>query len=50
LEKEQELFFYEEIDVNRKCNRKRDLGGMVFDEVVKAINLTENDKKFLETK
>jgi hypothetical protein len=42
--------FDEEIDVNRKIKRKRNRGGMIFDDVVEAINLTKDDKIFLETK
>jgi hypothetical protein len=35
--------------MNTKIKRKRDTGGMVLD-AVEAINLIEDDKKFLETK
>jgi hypothetical protein len=38
------------MDMNRKIKRKRDTGGMVFDDVMEVIDLSEDDKKFLETK
>jgi hypothetical protein len=36
--------------VNTKIKWKRDIGYMVFDEMVEVINLTEDNKKFLEVK
>jgi hypothetical protein len=50
VEKEQEFLFHDQVYVNTKIKRKRDTGGKVFDDVVEVINLTEEDKKFLDTK
>jgi hypothetical protein len=47
---EQEFLFDDEVDMNMKIKCKRDTGGMVFHEMVEVINLTEDDKKFLELK
>jgi hypothetical protein len=41
--------FDHEIDINTKIKRKRDTGGVVFDDVIDAIDMSEDDKKFLET-
>jgi hypothetical protein len=49
VENEQEFLFDDEIDVNSKIKRKRDTGSIMFDDL-EAINLIEDDKKFLETK
>jgi hypothetical protein len=48
-QEELEFFFDDEIEVNTKIKRKRDTGGIVFDDIIHAIDLSE-DKKFLETK
>jgi hypothetical protein len=42
--------FDDEIDINSKTKRKRDTGGLKFDDVIEAIDISEDDKKFLETK
>jgi hypothetical protein len=47
---EPEFLFDDEIDINTKIKRKRDTGGVLFDDVIEAIDLSEDDKKFLETK
>jgi hypothetical protein len=45
-----EFLFDDEIDINTKTKRKRDIGGLKFDDVIEAIDLSEDDKKFLQTK
>jgi hypothetical protein len=49
-EQEQKILFDDEIDMNTKVKRKRDTGTMIFDDLTNVIDLTENDKIFLETK
>jgi hypothetical protein len=49
-EQEQKFLFDDEIDINTKVKRKRDTGDMVFDNVIESIDLTEDDKIYLETK
>jgi hypothetical protein len=49
-EEEPEFLFDDEIDINSKTKRKRDIGGLKFDDVIEAIDMSEDDKKFLETK
>jgi hypothetical protein len=45
-----EFLFDDEIDINTKTKRKRNTGGLKFDDVIDAIDLSEDDKKFLGTK
>jgi hypothetical protein len=47
---EPEFLFDDEIDINSKIKRKRDTGGLVFDDVINVIDMSEDDKKFLERK
>jgi hypothetical protein len=35
--------------MNTKVKRKKNTGGMVFDDVIKSIDFTKDDKIFLET-
>jgi hypothetical protein len=49
-QEELEFLFDDEIDINTKIKRKRVTGGIVFDDLIEAINLSEDNKKFLETK
>jgi hypothetical protein len=49
-EEEQEFLFDDEIDVNTKVKWKRDTGDMVFDDVIESIDMSENDKIYMETK
>jgi hypothetical protein len=42
--------FDNEIHTNRKIKRKRDTDSVVFDDVMEVIDLSKDDKKFLETK
>jgi hypothetical protein len=49
-QEEPEFLFDNEIDINSKTKRKRDAGGLVFDYVIDVTDMSEDDKKFLETK
>jgi hypothetical protein len=49
-QEELEFLFDDEIDMNTKIKRKKNTGGLVFDDVIDAIDLSEDDKKFLEMK
>jgi hypothetical protein len=49
-QEEPEFLFDDEIDINSKIKRKRDIGGLAFDDVIDVIDMSEDDKKFLETK
>jgi hypothetical protein len=45
-----EFLFDDEININTKTTGKRDTGGLKFDDVIDAIDMSEDDKKFLEMK
>jgi hypothetical protein len=49
-EEESEFLFDHEIDINTKIKRKRDAEGIMFNDVIEVINLSKDDKKFLQTK
>jgi hypothetical protein len=49
-EQKQKILFDDEIDINIKVKRKRNTGDMVFDDVIESIELTEDDKIYLEKK
>jgi hypothetical protein len=49
-EEEPEFLIDDEIDINTKTKRKRDAQGLKFDDVIESIEMSEDDKKFLETK
>jgi hypothetical protein len=49
-QEEPEFLFDYEIDMNTKTKRKRDTEDLKFDDVIEGIDMSEDDKKFLETK
>jgi hypothetical protein len=49
-QEEPEFLFDDEIDINTKTKRKRDTQALKFDDVIESIEMSEDDKKFLETK
>jgi hypothetical protein len=49
-QEEPEFLFDDEIHINSKIKRKRDIGGLKFDDVIDVIDMSEDDKKFLEMK
>jgi hypothetical protein len=49
-EEEHDFLFDDEIDINSKVKRKRNAEDMVFDDVIELMDLTKEDKIYLETK
>jgi hypothetical protein len=49
VERKHKFLFDDQIDVSTKIKCKRRTGDIVFNDVVDTINLTEEDKKFLES-